>query len=782
MRKYVLLSSIAACACCAFACTDDSIQTIHEVSALDEPSSVECSIVSNNQVQIKWTDNSDFETGFTIVAKDSRDSDFNKYQVAANQTSRTIGDTFAQDEPYRFGVRANGDEDRYSASPIAWCSTPLIVNPKSEVEPPGTEQPGTEQPGTEQPGTEQPGTEQPGTEQPGTEQPGTEQPGTEQPGTEQPGTEQPGTEQPGTEQPDPTPSVKADLLDLAFYKDRTAQNLAPQPVVIKNVTGDNLVTYYNATYDRYVAHFNNPLGGTASAYYRVDYGANEAFKKALSDGHTLEAVFRLDAPHDGSKEAKFFASHESGGTGLMLSKSDKGQDITFLPHVGGNYVWTGSGIKPEVGRYYHVVGVWDKATNTAKIYVDGELKGTQKTSGDLKFASETWFGVGCDAGSTGNIAWNGDVAIARVYDKAVTADEVKSMYEQAKNAQPKQFVIRNVDARGTYDIGEGYTYAIYGTGLAQGDTIQFESTNSDATYAFATTVESDRASVVIPAEFKADDYRVVIVRDGAKYPITQGKVTLNPKATNLMSTKCVAHRGYHPSATTYAENSIAALKYAQRLGVYGSEFDVWISLDGELFINHDGKLNDVSIASSNAATVKKLKLTNGETIPTLRQYLEQGKRVPSVKMILEIKAHGAVTGYSKDENNARVINASAALVKEMGMEDQVEWIAFGYDNVKRIRKAMPNAIVQYLSGDKAPATMVADKISAIDYSADVLKDKLDWIKEAHNNGMFVNVWTVNTVDAIKTWISRGVDVVTTNSAKDMMNIIHVYVQKKGTDE
>ncbi|MBD4650926.1 glycerophosphodiester phosphodiesterase, partial [Xanthomonas citri pv. citri] len=36
-----------------------------------------------------------------------------------------------------------------------------------------------------------------------------------------------------------------------------------------------------------------------------------------------------------------------------------------------------------------------------------------------------------------------------------------------------------------------------------------------------------------------------------------------------------------------AENSLAALKLAQELGVWGSEFDVWITTDGRIVINHD---------------------------------------------------------------------------------------------------------------------------------------------------------------------------------------------------
>lgn len=38
----------------------------------------------------------------------------------------------------------------------------------------------------------------------------------------------------------------------------------------------------------------------------------------------------------------------------------------------------------------------------------------------------------------------------------------------------------------------------------------------------------------------------------------------------------------------------------------------------------------------------------------------------------------------------------------------------------------------------------------------------EWIKEAHDNGMSVNVWTVNKTADLKKFIDLGVDAITTN--------------------
>lgn len=50
----------------------------------------------------------------------------------------------------------------------------------------------------------------------------------------------------------------------------------------------------------------------------------------------------------------------------------------------------------------------------------------------------------------------------------------------------------------------------------------------------------------------------------------------------------------------------------------------------------------------------------------------------------------------------------------------------------------------------------------IDYDVAVLRKHPEWVKQAHDLGMTVNVWTVNKLDDIRYFLSLGVDYVTTN--------------------
>ena len=91
----------------------------------------------------------------------------------------------------------------------------------------------------------------------------------------------------------------------------------------------------------------------------------------------------------------------------------------------------------------------------------------------------------------------------------------------------------------------------------------------------------------------------------------------------------VAHRGFwNCEEAGYAKNSLAALKCAQEAGFYGSEFDVNMTADSVLIVFHDGKVDGKNIEKHKYEEFKYYRLCNGEPIPTLDQYLEQGKKYP----------------------------------------------------------------------------------------------------------------------------------------------------------
>ena len=467
------------------------------------------------------------------------------------------------------------------------------------------------------------------------------------------------------------------LLDVAFRADGSAYDRSAYGRTVKYISKTGCLSVYkNYNFGGYVANFKPTTMGSnfAEGFYQFDYDGNATFKSDLEDGFSMETLFRLDQSVSGlTKEVKMFSSQNAGGVGIMISKNDKGNEITFLPNVStstsSNWIWARSGIVPQKGQYYHVVGVYDKANQKAHIYVNGTLAGSYDAKGNYLHpkAGSHWFCVGGDAG-TNNVAeamFDGDIAIARVYSDPLSASKVAELYNEAQR-------------------------------------------------------------VIAPAP--------------------------NPSA------KIIAHKGYHPG--NVPENSIEALRMAQELGVYGSEFDVWMTSDSKVVVYHDKTLtvNGVSkkVYECTYAELKAAVENNGAPLATLEEFLEQGKKCPSVKLICEVKYH--------DDGDRTVAAAEAchALVSAAGMNSQIEYISVNAAALKRLAVLSPGVMLQDVNSDYPMdrATAVAAGIKGINYDYRKITDAQ--IADAHEKGMVVGTWTVDTEADMRTMINRGVDFITTN--------------------
>ena len=227
--------------------------------------------------------------------------------------------------------------------------------------------------------------------------------------------------------------------------------------------------------------------------------------------------------------------------------------------------------------------------------------------------------------------------------------------------------------------------------------------------------------------------------------------------------KVIAHRGYW-DVEGAAQNSVFALQKAQELKIYGAEFDVLVTADGIPVVNHDPVINGITIENVNYAEIKDMTLSNGERIPTLEMYLRQGKTSPKVKLILEIKSH------STKEKEDKAVQEIVDLVKKTKTGSQVEYIAFSLNVCKEILQLDPKAKVAYLNGDISPRELSLLGISGIDYHFNVLQKNKNWIDEAHQLGMSVNVWTVNDPEIMKEMISAKVDYITTDKPSELKKL------------
>ncbi|HEX6913993.1 MAG TPA: glycerophosphodiester phosphodiesterase family protein [Chitinophagaceae bacterium] len=219
----------------------------------------------------------------------------------------------------------------------------------------------------------------------------------------------------------------------------------------------------------------------------------------------------------------------------------------------------------------------------------------------------------------------------------------------------------------------------------------------------------------------------------------------------------IAHRGAF-KAMNLPENSIAALKQAIQLGCAGSEFDVWMTADDSLVVNHDPVFDKMDIETTAYGKLASIPLANGEKLPLLRNFLLAGMEGNDhTRLVLEIKQ----SRISKDRQ-AGVVAGILALIKELKAERYITYISFDYSTLLQIIELDKSAQTQYLNGDKSPQELAADRISGADYHYSVFRKHPEWIESAKQLRLTLNAWTVNDPAEMDWFISKGFDFITTN--------------------
>ena len=149
----------------------------------------------------------------------------------------------------------------------------------------------------------------------------------------------------------------------------------------------------------------------------------------------------------------------------------------------------------------------------------------------------------------------------------------------------------------------------------------------------------------------------------------------------IPSAPCVAHRGFSAIAP---ENTISSVKKAIEVGAQGCEFDVYSTIDGILFLTHDGTLKrtagvDIACKDVDFPTLAKLDLGafkgeefKGEHAATYDEALKTLKGTKT-RPVIEVKADGfeeKIVAYVQKYDlvdTAIVIDFSAARLKKMAL-------------------------------------------------------------------------------------------------------------------
>lgn len=229
--------------------------------------------------------------------------------------------------------------------------------------------------------------------------------------------------------------------------------------------------------------------------------------------------------------------------------------------------------------------------------------------------------------------------------------------------------------------------------------------------------------------------------------------------------RIVAHRGAWKN-TGAPQNSLEALKRSFELGCGGTEFDINMTLDGVLVINHDADYFGSKIETLTYEELNKTKLKNGEDLPLLENFLKMAKKYPGTLLFAEVKPSPSGAGRSE-----KIAAETYKLVKKYKLLKQTVFISFSYEAVLKLVSLDKKAKIQYLTGDKAPDVLKADRVPGLDYHFSVFEKNADWLQRAKTLGMSTNAWTVNKPEVMESLLKQGIDYLTTDEPEKALELV-----------
>lgn len=209
----------------------------------------------------------------------------------------------------------------------------------------------------------------------------------------------------------------------------------------------------------------------------------------------------------------------------------------------------------------------------------------------------------------------------------------------------------------------------------------------------------------------------------------------------------IAHRGASGIAL---ENSLSALKAAEPLGADAVELDVHASADGELIVHHDGIVGDIQIPLVRASDVAKLRLPNGEPIPTLGQALDV--MGPALQVFVEVKSL-----------DPRWDDRLLAILERGPNPAGYAVHSFAFHVVRRLgdkRPSLPRGLLSEIY-TKTPRKSLQDAGASTLWQERATIDEV-LIRSVHSMGARIFVWTVDDSAEMSQLVAWGVDGICTN--------------------
>ncbi|TGK11437.1 glycerophosphodiester phosphodiesterase [Leptospira fletcheri] len=241
----------------------------------------------------------------------------------------------------------------------------------------------------------------------------------------------------------------------------------------------------------------------------------------------------------------------------------------------------------------------------------------------------------------------------------------------------------------------------------------------------------------------------------------------------------IAHRGY---SGEYPENTMLAFRKAIEAGADWIELDVTLSLDRQIVVIHDDTLDrttDLSgpvrdftfdlIRTADAGSWKGRHFAK-EPVPDLWSVWESVLK-SDLGLNIEIKS----SAYESEPKGKSIEHSLVDFANSKSAFSRTLFSSFCWDSLARIRELSFEARLGVLIGGETPAweeaLELAFRLNAFSLNLSSSIASREVVEKIQSEGFKVFVYTLNSIEELKTGILNGVDGIFTNYPPSMRSLL-----------
>ena len=236
--------------------------------------------------------------------------------------------------------------------------------------------------------------------------------------------------------------------------------------------------------------------------------------------------------------------------------------------------------------------------------------------------------------------------------------------------------------------------------------------------------------------------------------------------------KVISHRGANLDAP---QNTIPAFERSLEIGVDGFETDIHLSSDGVPVICHNYTIDETSNGKGEVKSMTFDELRGydfgswfgekfkGTKLPSVEEFLTLCEKADIEIMNIEIKP--------PLDGDMSIVAKTIDAVKARGLFDKLLISSFSADVLVECKKVDPNCKTGYLYAPDKKHCYTQMLFGYVEFAKKIKADYLHphflsvnrrYVRRLHENGIGINVWTVDKEKIARKLLKLGVDGIITN--------------------